>query len=120
MGSGHFLAAVVDHIADRALEYMAEADEKERPSPLTAEIESARVRIVRNAKGGKLNCPNIWTTACWFGARLEAGGLRRGQKSVGGGVGEVVAVAAHFHGGRAAFIFGPPLADGGFAVRRMD
>ena len=57
MGSGHFLAAVVDHIADRALEYMAEADEKERPSPLTAEVESARVRIVRNAKRRKIELP---------------------------------------------------------------
>ena len=52
MGSGHFLAALVDHIADSALEYMAEAHERKRPSPLTAEIEGTRKRIVENARTG--------------------------------------------------------------------
>ena len=52
MGSGHFLAALVDYIADKALEYMAEANQKERPSPLAKEIEKTRKPIVRNAKAG--------------------------------------------------------------------
>ena len=57
MGSGHFLAAVVDHIADKALEYMAEADEKSRPSPVTAEIANVRARIVQNAKKRGIELP---------------------------------------------------------------
>ena len=52
MGSGHFLAALVDYIADKALEYMAEANQKERPSPLAKEIDKTRKPIVRNAKAG--------------------------------------------------------------------
>ena len=57
MGSGHFLAALVDFVADKALEYMAEAAATGRPSPLTGEIEGARARIIRNAKEGKIELP---------------------------------------------------------------
>ena len=52
MGSGHFLAALVDYIADNALEHMAEANQSERPSPLAGEVERARQRIVENARAG--------------------------------------------------------------------
>ena len=52
MGSGHFLAALVDYIADRALEFAAEADAAGRPSPLAKEIEKNRAQIIRNARAG--------------------------------------------------------------------
>ena len=52
MGSGHFLAALVDYVADRALEFVAEANARGFPSPLTAEINDTRGRIVENARAG--------------------------------------------------------------------
>ena len=122
MGSGHFLVNLVDYLSDRTIAAMAEAEAEVKGyvSPLAARIEAIRATILENAR-----------TAGWTvdPARLDdrhivrrmvpqALRLRRGQEPDGGRTGQGRAVAAHFHGRRAALLPRPPSALRRQPVRR--
>ena len=55
MGSGHFLVNLVDYLADRVIEFMAEAEAivDEYLSPLAQRIEGVRNTIIANAEGNE-------------------------------------------------------------------
>ena len=111
MGSGHFLVNLVDYLADRVIEAMAEAEALVDGylSPLVERIDGIRNTIIDNAEdrgwtfdAGQLDDRHIVPP---HGA--QAVRLRRGQEPDGGGTGQGLAVAPHLHRRRSAQLSGP-------------
>ena len=115
MGSGHFLVNLVDHLADRVITALAEAEASmdDYISPLTERIDTIRNTIMDNAeqRGWTINTEQLddrhivrrmVLKRCVYGVDKNPYGRRTSQGC---------ALAAHVHGGRTVELPGssPPL-----------
>ena len=112
MGSGHFLINLVDYLADRVIDAMAEAEALVDGylSPLAERIEGIRNTIMDNAedRGWTFRTGPTRRPAHRPPHGAEALCLRRGQEPDGGGTGQGLALAAHLHGRGTAQLPGSP------------